>query len=136
MTSNAMIAKIHIAKKDLGLDDATYRSIIKQVTGKDSCRNCNIVQLEKIIDFMKSKGWKSQKPKKDYRDGPSELIKKIYVLWADLRERGAIKSDEKNALDKFVKKHTKIDSVQWLGDGDAIKIIEIMKKWIRRLEDV
>lgn len=33
-----LIAKIHIAKKDLAMDDATYRDVLVRVTGKDSCK--------------------------------------------------------------------------------------------------
>ena len=37
MTSrNAAIAKVKIAQKDLGLDDAAYRAMLARVTGRDS----------------------------------------------------------------------------------------------------
>ena len=40
-----MIAKIHLAKNQLGLDDDTYRSIIRQAVGKDSSTKCTDKQL-------------------------------------------------------------------------------------------
>ena len=38
----ALIAKIKIAQKELGLDDATYRAVLERVTGKRSCTECSI----------------------------------------------------------------------------------------------
>ena len=54
---NIMIAKIHLAKNQLGLDDDTYRSIIQQAVGKDSSTKCTDKQLEKVIEKLKEKGW-------------------------------------------------------------------------------
>ena len=33
-----LMAKIHIGKKELGLDDETYRQGLQQITGNTSCR--------------------------------------------------------------------------------------------------
>lgn len=134
--TKGLIAKIHIAKKELGLDDGTYRAIIKQATNKESCAKCNAFQLEKVIELMKSKGWKPKTvaaKKKAFRKPPTDLIAKIYAIWGDLQEIGAVSSSDKSALDNFIKKYTKVDSVQWIDDYQAIKIIEMLKQWLKRV---
>lgn len=54
----ALIAKIHIAKKDLGLDDGTYRDVLRRITGKDSSSKMLISELERVIYEFGNLGWK------------------------------------------------------------------------------
>lgn len=56
----ALLAKIHIAKKDLALDDSTYRAMLWQITGKDSASKMVISELEKVIAEFGNRGWKPQ----------------------------------------------------------------------------
>lgn len=127
---NINLAKIHLAKKQLGLDDDTYRSIIHQAAGKDSAAKCTDRQLVKIVELLKSKGWKNGNNKPKQKLSPS--IKKIYGLWGELQRAGKIKSQEATALDRFVAKYTDKTSVKALTDAEAWKIIEILKKIVER----
>lgn len=56
-TRRTLIAKIHIAKKDLAMDDETYRDVLQRVTGKDSCKNMSVAELKKVISDMKRLGF-------------------------------------------------------------------------------
>lgn len=127
-----LLAKIHIAKAQLNLDDDQYRDIVRRVTGKDSAAQCRYSQLVDLINEFKSLGWKTEK-KKAFRRAPSDGIKKIYALWGKLQALGAVQLTDKTALDAFVKKYTGIDSVQWLQPAQQQKIIEILKQWIKRI---
>lgn len=97
-----LLAKIHIAKAQLNLDDDQYRDIVRRVTGKDSAAQCRYSQLVDLINEFKSLGWKTEK-KKAFRRAPSDGIKKIYALWGKLQALGAVQSTDKTALDAFVK---------------------------------
>lgn len=59
----AMIAKIKIAQKQLGLDDGAYRDILKRITGKDSSTKLDEKQLEAVINELKGYGFKPTMPK-------------------------------------------------------------------------
>ena len=62
----ALLAKIHIAKKDLCLDDGTYRDVLRRVTGKDSSSKMLMSELERVIYEFGNLGWKpsaAAKPK-------------------------------------------------------------------------
>lgn len=132
------MAKIHIAKKDLGLDDEAYRGIIKQATDnkKESSSKCTDKQLLRVLDVFANKGWKNNiQLSKKFRRAPSDLTKKVYALWGHLQNLGEVDTREKKALDKFVEKRVGISSVQFLGPREAVKVIEMLKKWIERREN-
>lgn len=92
-----LIAKIHIAKAQLNLDDEQYRDIVRRVTGKDSAAQCRYSQLVDLINEFKALGWKTPK-KKAFRRTPFDPIRKIYALWSELQALGAVQSTDKTAL--------------------------------------
>ena len=53
----AMIAKIKIAQKELGMDDDTYRAVLMRVTGKNSCTQMSDGQLEAVLREMRRLGF-------------------------------------------------------------------------------
>ncbi len=127
-----LLAKIHIAKTQLNLDDEQYRDIVRRITGKDSAAKCRYSQLIDLINEFKALGFKSPR-KKAFRQTEQSAVKKIYALWGKLQALEAVQSTDKTALDAFVKKYTGIDSVQWLQPAQQQKIIEILKQWIKRI---
>lgn len=52
-----MLAKIHIAKSQLDLDDDVYRDLLVNTTGLRSCSKMSIPQLENVLTALKSKGF-------------------------------------------------------------------------------
>jgi phage gp16-like protein len=58
----ALLAKIHIAKKALGLDDASYRAVLERLTDHESAADCTVPQLVRVVAHMRKIGW--QEPAK------------------------------------------------------------------------
>lgn len=56
-TKNALIAKIKIGQKALGLDDATYRAVLQRVTSHDSTTKCSERQLVAVLVEYRNLGW-------------------------------------------------------------------------------
>ena len=52
------LAQIHIAKKQLGLDDDTYREMLVNITGKRSCSGMAIGELYQVIQALEKAGFK------------------------------------------------------------------------------
>lgn len=53
-----LIATIHIAKGQMGLDDDAYQGLLESVTGHNSSAKCTVPQLKAVIAEMRnSKGW-------------------------------------------------------------------------------
>lgn len=57
------MAKLHIARKDLGLDDDTYRAMLQNLTGKRSSADCTDRQLVMLVAALRKRGWKDSRPK-------------------------------------------------------------------------
>ncbi len=62
----AMMAKLHLAKKELGLGDEDYRAILARVTGKSSSADMTDAQLDAALAEFVRLGWK---PKPATRSG-------------------------------------------------------------------
>lgn len=79
-----LIAKIHVAQTQLALDDDNYRAILQRITGQNSCKNCDLLQLQRVMAEMERLGFKpttksiGRKPL--HLTDVSELMNKIAVL--------------------------------------------------------
>ncbi len=134
---NSLLGKIHIAKKELGLDDDTYRSLLRRIVKKESAAKCTNAQLVLVLNALKDKGFKPKKSH-EYRvpaKGRADITK-IYALWKELYSMGAVKSGSLADLDKYVKRMTKgaVYSAGWLDEKQTSHIIECLKKWVLRVE--
>lgn len=132
---NPMLSKIHIARKELDLDDATYRAILKRVTGKDSSKGLGGLQLIAVVDEFKRLGWK---PKTQPKRGGSRPMAadpqsaKIRALWLALYHLGAVRDPAESALSAFAKRMTHVAALQWLDGAQANRVIEALKDWCGR----
>jgi phage gp16-like protein len=142
---SGLIGKIHVAKAQLGLDDDTYRAMLKRVTGKESSASCSISQLEGVKAELVNLGWKPAKRahpragKRPLADG--EIAGKLRALWISGYHLGVVKDPSEAALAAFVKRATGgkkrgVDALQWLTADDARKAIEALKAWLAREGEV
>lgn len=129
--TRAILAKVHIAKKELALSDDDYRSILGRVTGRDSSRDCTAPQLERLLDEFRRLGWK---PKGGGGYGKPH-VRKIYALWQDAGRSGAVDNASREALRAFVKRQTRKDAPEFCTPGDANRVTEALKAMIGRAED-
>lgn len=110
-----VLAQIHIARKELALDEDTYRQMIATVTGgKRSCSDCNVAELHKIVQHMKERGFKA-KPRKRVAQYPGKphnldaqpMLQKIEALLAELKAPWSY-------ADAIAKRQYKIERCAWL----------------------
>ena len=83
-----LLAQIHIAKKELAMDDATYRAMLKNVAGVTSAKDLGVAGANKVIANCKRLGWKPKAAKKVGRKPvPAKdkvrLMSKIEALLAE-----------------------------------------------------
>lgn len=71
-TSNRqkMLSKIHIGKKQLGLDDDVYRDVLAQATGKRSCKDMDDGELAAVLNLLQQKGFGADVDAKAYQRTP------------------------------------------------------------------
>jgi len=133
--SNAAIAKIHIAKKELALDNETYRSILKRVTGSVSSKGMTAKQHADVLAEFNRLGWKVKTaPSSRYRKAhPNPLIRKVWAMGKELDRRSYWDLPWKKATVAFVRKETGVDDPDWLDNVQASKVVEALKAISRRL---
>lgn len=92
-TRSKDLAKIHMAKKDLGLDDDAYRDALWTVARVRSAKDLDEAGRRKVIAHFVACGWKSQsriEKRKGYPGRPANCdkhpqLRKIEALLTDAR---------------------------------------------------
>ncbi|HFV6262259.1 TPA: phage protein GemA/Gp16 family protein, partial [Escherichia coli] len=107
MNRTSLIKLIHVARRELQLDDDTYRAFLMQNTGKISCRELTVAQLELVLDAMKERGFKKQNkhPRRRF-NGHVTPREKVLKIWQQMAEDGFIADGSDTALDKYVERLT------------------------------
>lgn len=67
------LAKIHLAKKQLGLDDGTYRDMLWSVARVRSSSELDFTGLQRVIAHLTSRGFKPAPAKRADPDRPSNI---------------------------------------------------------------
>ncbi|TCT41175.1 gp16 family protein [Martelella mediterranea] len=130
------IAALHVAKKQLGLDDETYRAKLSTITGKSSAKEMSEAERQKVLTVFRNEGF-SPKATEARPDGRKKLTgkfaPKLQALWIAAWNLGLVNNRDDAALLAFVKRQTGIDHTRFLTyGGDASKAIEALKSWIKR----
>lgn len=142
MSRQTELAQIHIAKKQLDMDEDTYRMMLNNITGHNSTRDMDLQDRYRVLAHLKKIGFKSKRGKK--RLSPKSKgtqLDVIRAIWIEMAKDGYIKDGSETALDHWVARMTArynkgkgIDSVAWLDEFTAQRVLEALKKWQRRLE--
>lgn len=127
-----LLAKVHVAKKQLALDDDTYRDVLERVTGQRSAGELDVGQLIAVLEAFRARGWESRS-----RSTPSSKphVRKMWALWGDLaREKIVTAKDTRAALRAYVLRLTGVSDPEWLSPDQASTVIESLKQWRRRVD--
>lgn len=133
---SSSIAAIHVAKKQLGLDDDTYRDKLALITGKRSAKDMTETEREKVLTVLRNEGF-APAPTARRANGRQQLTgkfaKKLQALWIAAWNLGIVRDRDDAALLSFVKRQTGIDHTRFLTNAnDANRAIEALKGWLRR----
>ncbi|MFA0199077.1 gp16 family protein [Vibrio atlanticus] len=130
-----LLKLVQIAKRDLAMEDDSYRDVLEQCTGKRSAKGLNDIQLTKVLDRMKALGFK---PKRKPQARAPEVAK-IGAIWRTMHKQGFIHNANDFAIDAYVKRMTTasngrgIEKAVWLKSAQAAEVLEALKKWHYRL---
>lgn len=124
----ARLAKVHIAKKQLALEDDSYRALLHRVTGQESSANCTDAQLDALLGEFKRLGFAGEKPKTPRSD--KAYVRMIFGIWKDLKP--FVNDHSVRALQSFVKRQTNVDAPEFLSPEEANDVIEGLKAWLAR----
>jgi phage gp16-like protein len=132
-----LIKLIHVARRELCMDDDIYRLMLAGMTGLDgatSSANLSVPNLLRVLEQLKQRGFKVRPNKVQKRPlAGDEQSKKIRSLWLILHDLGAVRDPSEAALAKFVLSMTKVAALQWLTAAQASRVIENLKQWQQRV---
>jgi phage gp16-like protein len=125
---------IHVAKKQLGMEDDAYRSLLWSIARVNSAGDLDWAGRKQLLEHMKKCGFKARPPK---NAGARELEadaqgKMILALWLQLHEQGVARDPSDRALASWVKRQTGVDSIRWLRPDQKARVIESLKAWADR----
>lgn len=118
------LARIHIALKELGLDDDTYRAVLRERYHTESAAELSEWQAADLLDLFRQKGWR-----------PASFGQRglIQVLWHRLESAGAIGQPGPTAMAAFLEHATGKNDPRRLTVREASRVIEMLKKWGERV---
>jgi len=126
------LAAIHVGKKQLGLDEDTYRAMLARVTGKSSARDMSEGERAAVVREMRRQGFKplsggnkgafkqDLKREKKPRTG---LYKKLQALWIAGWNLGVVRDRTDKGLDAFIARKC---------GGSEVQAVEALKGWLAR----
>ena len=119
-----MLATVHAAKRDLGLDDAAYRSLLAGAAGVESAADlATPAQHQAVLQAFRAAGW-----------SPGRLTGQwstCYALWQRIHEEGGVRNGSYRALRAYVERRL---GAQDIYRTDQLRsVIEGLKRWRARL---
>lgn len=117
-----LVAAIHIAADEKGMDRDTYENILMNIAGVKSCSAIKDQRaLQAVLHAIK-------------RDRPPamELHNKIRALWHTLGRARVLRVPSEANLQTWVRRQTGIQSLEWCDTTTSIHLVESLKKWCDR----
>lgn len=126
-----ILAAVHVIKKDLRMDDDTYRdALAAQLSGVRSAGDLNEQQLKQWLLHLKSlqkrAGLNTAGTKHE------QMINKCKALWIALRKAGAVQDGSEAALQNFVRNQTGAAALRMANGKQLYQAIEALKSWLNR----
>lgn len=123
----SMIAKVHVARKQLGLSEDDYRAVVLRVTGRTSAGDCGDDALEALLAEFAAKGFRATSRSAGPRPADHPQARKARALWISLYHLGAIDSADERALEAFARRQLGCDRLQWANQAQVYKLVEALK---------
>lgn len=124
------LALIHMAKAQLGMDEATYRDMLFALTGKRSASEIGDAGRSKVLEHLVASGarlnW-SKRWAQQLTDDKAPLVKKIRALLLHLGNL----SD--SYADGICRRMYKVDRFEWLQPRQLIGIVTALSKRLEKL---
>ena len=106
MVANTVLKTIHVACRDLGMDNDTRRDLQVLVTGKDSLTAMTPAEHLAVLEALKQRGFKPSagKAKSSHRRPATRGdIRFCHVLWGKLVRAGAVDLPGAAGLNAFIR---------------------------------
>lgn len=122
---NTALAKIHIAKKQMGLNEATYRDMLQSVAGVESAADLDVKGFDAVLAHLREAGFKAKRPVR-FPDKPQKHQVKVECR-ALMRKVEALLAEAKRPWSYghgVAKQMFKIQRLEWL---DAVQLHKVVQ---------
>jgi phage gp16-like protein len=136
-TRRAMLAKVHIAKKDLCLDDDTYRMMLDNLFGVESSAKLSLKQLDELLGHMTSRGFVAvkkgdAKPSKSVQNS-KPIITKIGALLVELGQREGRHMPWSYAVG-ILKRQSGVMRLEWAKPDQLRAVVAALDNRVKKLD--
>ena len=121
-----LIKLIHVGRTEIGLSEDDYRNLLEGATGKNTCVNMIILELEAVLKIIKNHGFKVKRKKAVSGFASNAAIEAIKKRWGYVA-----RSKTEDSLNAFIKRITGVAHYRFLTASDAQKVniaLNIMQK--------
>ena len=95
---------IHVARRELGMDEDAYRLMLERVTGVASLRAMSVRQKIEVIDELKRMGFRIKSGGHKLPKAFAPHSRQIHALWKSCYRLGVIENPSREALRAFCKR--------------------------------
>lgn len=127
------LAQLHLAVKELGLDEETYRSWLQANLKVSSAKELGESGMRRALELLRGMGWSPHARPGEPKAGPQ--ARKIWALWHRLARTGRLEDPSNAGCRAFVQRMTGVSDPRFLDAASAAKVIEGLKAWTEREED-
>ena len=135
MLNKAKLQLLHIARRELQMDEVDYRTELLRLGGVESARDLDERGFDALMDRFKQLGFTSQRDRKGFfgisRPGmasPAQLAL-IVDLWKEL-----VPNPSDASLARWLERHFSVSAVRFLTSAKANAVIGAMRAWQKRKE--
>lgn len=123
----ALLAAVHIARKRLGMIEDDYRAVLQRVTGRASAKDCDNLQLGKVMAEFDRMGFQSVARPSRRAPASSAVARKARAMWISLGQLGAIDDASEEKLELFGRRQFGVERLQWANEREGFRLIEALK---------
>lgn len=127
---NRDLAKIHLAKKQLGLDEETYRDMLWTVARVRSSSDLDMAGRIRVLHHLKSRGFK---PARSGLSRPQARL--AHHIWGRMADAGVVQRDGHSAWLLANTRHINgigFRAFDFCSPEALNQVIEQLKKWAER----
>jgi len=134
------LALIHLAKGQLGLDDETYRAMLRATAGVDSAGALDPAGRARVLEHLRSRGFRPLAGARRRQASPSARY--IRWLWGELWRRGEVASREgladwlKARTRRWHPRHAGWARPESLPPEPGRRVIRQLRAWLDRVRRV
>ena len=125
-----LLAKVHIAKKELALPDGDYRAILEYEFNKRSAADLTILELEYLVDYFRSHGWQPR-PGADPR---LVTVNQLEALRVRARAIAAQIENGERRLRGLTWSQCGVEDIRWCRSAKLLKRLLAALEKIRRMQ--